>query len=230
MAYGCAACSLKGSPQSCVSIVPIFSALSAQEVAEVAAITTDARYDKGQLIYFAGKEGSKLYVIHAGKVKISRIVENGKSQVIRVLGPGEFFGELSILGGGRLSDYAEALEPCSMCMVEGARLKALMGKYPSIALKVVEELSLRLSKAETLIEDLSLRSAERRIALALLGMAQGRVEFNLPISKGDLASQLGMTQETFSRKLSVLQDQGLIAARGQRGIRILDGEGLSRLA
>ena len=81
MAHGCATCSLKGSPQSCVSIVPIFSALSPDEIAEIAAITTDASYDKGQLMYFAGKEGNKLYVIHVGKVKISRIAGNGKSQV-----------------------------------------------------------------------------------------------------------------------------------------------------
>jgi CRP/FNR family transcriptional regulator len=115
-------------------------------------------------------------------------------------------------------------------MIQGAALKTLMGKYPSIALKILEELSVRLSKAETLIEDISLRSAERRLALALLDFAGGRKEFELPLAKGDLASQLGMTQETFSRKLSLFQDQGLIAAKGQRGIRILNEAGLSRLA
>jgi len=213
-----------------VEIVPIFSALDPSEIAEVAAITTDARFDTGNFIYFAGKEGNKLYIIHQGKVKISRLGDNGKSQMIRVLGPGQFFGELSILGKTPLPDYAEAMEPCSMCMIEGSRLKLLMGKYPSIALKVMEELSLRLAKAESRIEDISLRPAERRLAAALLELAAGRRYFELPTTKGDFASHLGMTQETLSRKLSLLQNQGLIRGRGQRGIEILDEKGLERAA
>ncbi len=230
MAENCARCAHKNAPGSCVSIVPIFSALSDAEIGEVASITTDARFDKGSLIYFAGKEGRKLYIIHQGKVKISRIGDNGKAQVIRILGPGEFFGELSILGNAVLSDYAEALEPCSMCMIDGVRLKALMGKYPSIALKVMEELSIRLSKAESLIEDISLRPAENRLAQAILDLAEGRSEFELPTTKGDFASQLGMTQETLSRKLSLLQKQKLILTKGLRGIKILDEEGLAKAA
>lgn len=230
MTSHCSQCARNKEPGSCVAIVPIFSALSSAEIDEVAAITTDARFDKGSLIYFAGKEGRKLYVIHQGRVKISRIGGGGKAQVIRVLGPGEFFGELSILGNETLSDYAEALEPCSMCMIDGARLKLLMGKYPSIALKVMEELSIRLSKAESLIEDISLRPAENRLAQAILDIAAGRNEFELPTTKGDFASQLGMTQETLSRKLSLLQNQGLIMSRGLRGIVILDEDGLTRAA
>ncbi len=230
MAENCARCAHKNAPESCVSIVPIFSALNDAEIGEVASITTDSRFDKGSLIYFAGKEGSKLYIIHQGKVKISRIGGNGKAQVIRILGPGEFFGELSILGNAAFSDYAEALEPCSMCMIDGVRLKVLMSKYPSIALKVMEELSIRLSKAETLIEDISLRPAENRLAQAILDLAEGRNEFDIPITKGDFASQLGMTQETLSRKLSLLQNRGLVLTKGLRGIKILDEEGLKKAA
>jgi len=230
MVGNCAHCARKDAPGSCVAIVPIFSALSPAEIGEVAAITTDARFDKGSLIYFAGKEGRKLYIIHRGRVKISRIGDNGKSQVIRILGPGEFFGELSILGNAALSDYAEAVEPCSMCMIDGARLKSIMSKYPSIALKVMEELSIRLSKAESLIEDISLRPAESRLAQAILDLAAGRSEFELSTTKGDFASHLGMTQETLSRKLSLLQSQGLILAKGLRGIKILDEKGLLKAA
>ncbi|HOI23521.1 MAG: Crp/Fnr family transcriptional regulator [Spirochaetia bacterium] len=230
MAGNCAHCARKDAPGSCVAIVPIFSALSPAEIDEIAAITADARFDKGSFVYFAGKEGRKLYIIHQGRVKISRIGGNGKSRVIRILGPGEFFGELSILGNAALSDYAEAVEPCSMCMIDGARLKSIMSKYPSIALKVMEELSIRLSKAESLIEDISLRPAESRLAQAILDLAAGRSEFELSTTKGDFASHLGMTQETLSRKLTLLQSQGLILAKGLRGIKILDEKRLLKAA
>jgi CRP/FNR family transcriptional regulator len=103
-----------------------------------------------------------------------------------------------------------------------------MKKYPSIALKVMEELSSRLEKAETLIETINLHSAEQRLAQSILALAGDSTEFELPVTKGDYASQLGMTQETLSRKLSMFQDQGFIELRGQRGIVLRDRKGLSK--
>ncbi len=207
--------------------MPIFSDLTPEEMDEIAAITSEKSYGKGETIYFAGKEGKKLLVIHAGHVKISRLSPSGKSQVLRVLGPGEFMGELTLFSDAPLSDYAEAVEPCTMCMIEGLKLKTLMGKYPSIALKVMQVLSSRLQKAETLIEDINLHPAERRLAHALLELSAGRRELELALTKGDFASQLGMTQETLSRKLSSLQERGCIELRGQRSIVILDRDALA---
>jgi CRP/FNR family transcriptional regulator len=209
--------------------VPIFSGLTPDEKDEIAAITSEKQYAKGETIYLAGNEGKKLFVIHSGRVKISRISPGGKSQVLRVLGPGDFMGELTLLSDAPLSDYAEAVEPCTMCMVEGQRLKTLMGIYPSIALKVMQVLSSRLEKAETLIEGITLHPAEQRLASALLELSAGRQELELPLTKGDFASQLGMTQETLSRKLSGLQDQGYIELRGQRTIVILDRDALQAM-
>ena len=102
----------------------------------------------------------------------------------------------------------------------GQRLKTLMAKYPSIAFKVMDELSRRLEKAENRIEDISLSSVTKRVAGALLELSEGKQEFSLPMTKGDLASQLGMTQETLSRKLSTLQEEGLILLKGHRKVII----------
>ena len=95
-----------------------------------------------------------------------------------------------------------------------------MAKYPSIAFKVMDELSRRLEKAENRIEDISLSSVTKRVAGALLELSEGKQEFSLPMTKGDLASQLGMTQETLSRKLSTLQEEGLILLKGHRKVII----------
>ena len=109
-----------------------------------------------------------------------------------------------------------------MCMLQGQRLKDLMAKYPSIAFKVMDELSRRLEKAENQIEEISLSSVTKRVVKALLELAEDKNEFFLPMTKGDLASQLGMTQETLSRKLAALQEEGLITLKGQRKIIIKD--------
>lgn len=211
--------------QNCIEMVPIFSNLTKDEMFEIAMITTEKEVDKGDTIYSAGFLTDSLYVIHKGRVKILRLNESGKEQIIRVLGPGQFIGELAIFNREPASDSAIALEKTIMCKIDGQDIKGLMARFPSIAFKILEELSQRLQKAETLVEDISLSSVERRIAKSILQMeTEGIIQ--LQMSKGDWASHLGMSQETLSRKLTAFQDHGLIELVGHRGIRIIDREGL----
>ncbi|MDI9513688.1 MAG: Crp/Fnr family transcriptional regulator [Clostridiaceae bacterium] len=207
---------------NCIERVPIFSSLSREEMIEIAHITSAATYKKGEVVYMAGDPGGRLYVLHEGSVKISRISASGKEQVIRVVGPGEFIGELSLFSPIPLTDNAETLEHTTMCIIDGARLKELMAKYTSIVFKVLEELSKRLEKAENLIESISLGTVEQRLAQALLSLSEGGNEVVLNMKKGDFASQLGMSQETLSRKLSAFQEQGLIELKGHKRIMLLN--------
>ena len=222
-------CNSNEGDRNCIEIVPIFSSLTYDEMLEVAGITNSREYKKGEMIYMAGDRGDSLFVIHKGKVKITRFSESGKEQVIRVLGPGEFMGELSLFVYENLTDNAEALENTTVCVIAGEKLKELMGKYPSIAFKVLEELSYRLGRAENLIEHLGIHDVESRIVETLLDLAGKDGEITLKMSKGDLASHIGMSQETLSRKLSYFQDMGWIKLIGHRKIIILDKEGLENL-
>ncbi|NLN42407.1 MAG: Crp/Fnr family transcriptional regulator [Clostridiales bacterium] len=217
---------VNGERKNCIQLVPIFSSLNYDEMMEVARITTDRTYEKGEMIYMAGDEVKKLYVIHKGKVKISRLSDTGKEQVIRVLGPGQFMGELSLFSPHPLTDNAEALEKTTVCIIDGFEIKKLMAKYPTIAIKVLEELSNRLEKTENLIENISLHGVERRLVDTLLSMANEQGEVILKMSRKDLASHLGMSRETLSRKLSAFQDLGFIEQIGHKKIIILDKEAL----
>ena len=214
---------------NCIEIVPIFNNLTEEEMLEIANITSDSTLDKGSYVYMAGDQGGKLFVLHSGRVKISRINSAGKQQVIRIVEAGEFMGELSLLSLSPLSDNAEVLEKSTMCMIDGQKLKELMLKYPSIAFKVMEVLSKRLEKAENLIENINLNTVEQRLAQALLELAQGKKTIILNMTKGDFASQLGMSQETLSRKLANFQEEGLIVMEGQRKIKLLNTEKLNLL-
>jgi len=211
---------------TCVELVPIFSSLTKEEMLEVAAIIRNKDFQRNERIYSAGDKGGKLYVLRSGRVKISRLNVNGKEQVIRVVSPGEFMGELSLFSSLPLTDNAEALEPSTLCIIDGVQLKELMEKYPSIAFKILEELSQRLEKAENLIEAINLNTVEQRLAQALIDMSANKNEVHLNMTKGDFASQLGMSQETLSRKLTAFQEEGLIEVKGRRKIIILDRAGL----
>lgn len=214
---------------NCIEIVPIFNSLTQKEMLEVVAITTDKTFEKNAMVYMAGDKVGKLYVLHSGRVKISRLSANGKEQVIRVVIPGEFMGELSLFSSLPMTDNAEALETSTMCIIEGVKLKELMKKYPSIAFKVMEELSERLEKAENLIEHINLNTVEQRLAQALINISAGENEVLLNMTKGDFASQIGMSQETLSRKLTAFQEEGFIELKGHRKIIILNRGGLEEV-
>lgn len=222
-------CDCSKNHSNCIQSVPIFKDLTYEEMLEVAYITDAKTFDKGEMVYTAGDKGGKLYVLHTGRVKISRVSVTGKEQVIRVIGPGEFMGELSLFSSLPLTDNAQAIEPSTMCIIDGAKLKELMGKYSSIAFKVMDVLSRRLEKAETLIESISLHSVEQRLAQMLIDLSDDKNEIVLSITKGDLASQLGMSQETLSRKLATFQEDGFIKLKGHKRITILDRGGLEGL-
>lgn len=214
------------SNKTCIQMVPIFSTLNYDEMMEVASITTSRDYKKGEMIYIAGEKKKTLYVIHKGKVKLTRISPSGKEQIISILGPGDFMGELSLFNDEPITNNAEALEDTTVCIIDGDKLKEIMAKYPAIAFKVLEELSRRLKRAENLIENLGVNDVETRIVQTLLDLADENGVINLDISKKDLAAYMGMSQETLSRKLSYFQDKGLIKQIGHRRIEILDRESL----
>lgn len=214
-------CLAKGH-SNCIETVPIFNSLTQEEMLEIASITKAQSFGKGEMVYSVGDQGGKLYVLHTGRVKISRLSANGKEQVIRVIGPGQFMGELSLFNSLPMTDNGEVLENSTMCIIEGKKLKELIKKYPTIAFKVMEELSQRLEKAENLIEGINLNTVEQRLAQALLAISAGKEEILLNMTKGDFASQIGMSQETLSRKLSAFQEEGLIELRGHRKITIIN--------
>ena len=215
---------------SCIAHVPIFDSLSREDRLRIAATATSRTYTKGETVYRAGDEGGKLYVLYTGQAKVYRLNPNGREQVIRTVEPGDFVGELSLFSTLPLSDNLQVTKNTLMCMLSGPTVKDIMKTNPNIAFKVMDELSRRLEKAETRIEAISLGSVTQRVAKALLDLAAEQDSITLAITKGDWASQLGMSQETLSRRLSSLQEEGLIALEGLRGIRLLDKDELEALS
>lgn len=206
----------------CISVVPIFDSLNDEERLEIAQIASSRSFLKGETIYQAGDEAGTLYVLYTGRVKLYRLSYSGKEQVARIIGPGDFMGELTLFSSLPLSDYAQATENCIMCVLKGAQLKEIMSRHPAIAFKVMDELSRRLEAAENRIEVISLSSVNQRLAQALLELANTSATIKLELSKGDFASQLGMSQETLSRRLSAWQEEGIIEQRGHRVIIVKD--------
>ena len=213
---------------SCLQGVPIFQHLTEEELKQVQKIAKSKKFTKGPF-YQAGEETDKLFVVNSGQIKISRITEKGDEQVMRVLGPGDFMGKLSLFSQLPMNDFAEATENTVVCMLEGSGLKDIMKDNPTIAFKILEELSNRLENVDKRVEEIRHQSTKWRLAQTLLSLSKGEKTFRLPISKGMLASQMGMNNATLSRNLSYFEELGLISQNGQREITIHDHDGLREI-
>lgn len=219
----------------CVARVPIFNHLSNQEMQKIVESGRSRKYSKGEFIYQPGDPSENLLIIHKGRVKIFRVSENGKEQLLRILEPGDFIGDLSIFTNETAVNYAETMENTEICSIHRTDMQQLLVTHPLISVKILEEFSKRLKEAEKTIERLSLLDAEKRVASYLVELVETTVEqedlqlpleITLPMSKKDISSFIGTTKETLSRRLSVFQENGWITLTGQRNITILDFEPL----
>lgn len=216
----------------CIQKVPIFNHLEHEEMLQVLGTSTQKKYKKGEIIYHHGDVSEYLYIVHKGRVKIYQLFESGKEQLLRILEQGEFMGEFALFTDNELEGYAEALEETEICAIHKDDMQALMQTHPMISLKILKEFSMRLEKMEALVGQLSNQEAESRIAHYVITLAEEKNTNHivLPMSKKDLASYLGTTQETISRRLSKFQANGWIEKKGQREINIIDMESLTRVA
>ena len=220
-----------GSPKACIQLVPIFNHLEEKQMDEIMHTTQSVSFERGSMIYRAEEESDTLYIVNTGRIRIYRLAESGKEQLVRILEPGDFTGEMALFSpeNTKHESYAEAMMNTKICMIKRSDLQEYLLKYPSISLKILNELSQRLEQSEKQTTRFATEKVEARIALFLaecLGPEMDTMEIALPMSKKDLASYLGTTPETISRKLSDLEDEGLIKQKPKKKIQILDLDGL----
>lgn len=220
-----------GFHKACIQLVPIFNHLEDEQLDEIMGTTQSVSYDKGSLIYRADEEADTLYIVNKGRVRIFRLAESGKEQLVRILEPGDFTGEMALFSPENTvhESYAEAMVDTKICLIRRADLQAYLLKYPSISLRILNELSQRLDKSEKQTTRFATEKVETRIALFLAECVDAELdsmEFTLPMSQKDLASYLGTTPETVSRKLAELEDGGLIKQKPKKKIEVMDLDGL----
>lgn len=217
------------SHDACISVVPIFNHLEKEQMEEIMGVTKSTSFKKGEIIYREGDTSDSLYIVSSGKVRIYRLSESGKMQLVRILHPGDFTGELALFRESVHESYAEAMNETNVCMISRIDLQEFLVKYPTISLRILMEFSTRLEISEKQTTRFATEKVETRLALFLAECVESEnnsMEIVLPMNKKDLASYLGTTPETISRKLAELEDNGYIKQKEGKKIEILDLEEL----
>jgi CRP/FNR family transcriptional regulator len=131
----------------------------------------------------------------------------------------------------------EALEETHICLINKQDFQIMVRDFPDIAIKVMEDLCEKLDRLEKTVEAMGTHTVEARVGSVLLEFADKYGKTNpkgtmieLPLSREGIANYIGLTRETVSRKLSLLQEDGVLEMVGNKKILLLDRHALERNA
>jgi CRP-like cAMP-binding protein len=216
----------KFSPATFLSRMPLFNAMSPQELAAIAEGTTERHVDKGEIVFQRGDPCTGFHLVIYGQVKLAAGSASGAEKIIELIGPGHSFGEALMFMEKPYIVSATALADTLLLHVSSAAVFAGIEHDPLFARKMLAGLSRRMHGLICDLESYALRSGTQRvIGFLLQDEATGEGdEVTLPVSKAVVASRLNLTPEHFSRILADLSAHGLISVQGRQvTLRAIDG-------
>jgi CRP/FNR family transcriptional regulator, cyclic AMP receptor protein len=164
-------------------------------------------------------DSDSIFIVLKGKVKVYGAGANGREVVYTTLGPGEYFGEMTLDGGPR-SASVMTLEPVTCVVVTGANVRDFLGTHPDFALHLVRKLIALVRRSTDTVKRLALDDVYTRISKLLYEMAQedaaGRLVVTDRLTQQDIADRVGSSREMVSRIFKQLTIGGYVATEGKR--------------
>jgi CRP/FNR family transcriptional regulator, cyclic AMP receptor protein len=200
--------------------VSLVDGVSDADLAPLAACLVRRTFAKDVVIFNEGSPGGSVFIIESGRVRIYLTSSAGHEISLNVYGPGQIFGEISLLDGRPRSASAMALEQDSAFSLEREDFQAYMDAHPVVARNVIMTLTNRLRHTTTYAESLVFLDVPGRLAAKLLELASRLSDsegnsVELTMTQSDLATWVAASRESVNKALSDLREQGLIELTGQ---------------
>ena len=183
---------------------------------------------KGQIIYYDGDAAQGIYLMLAGRIKITKLSEDGRELLTGIYQTDEYFGIHDAIIGHIHTENAEALEDSSICQLHKDQVDDILNKYPAHAMQFIQMLASSLQSKDEQLVQLAYHSVRKRLAETLIRIKEINQQPVFKISRDDLAAMAGMATETVSRTLSDFKEEKLIEKKGSE-IQILQEEKLNKM-
>jgi CRP-like cAMP-binding protein len=213
-----------------LTVVPYFADVDADLIATIARHIIRQEYDAGQVVFLEGEQEVALYVVQQGWLKAVKMSPDGREQVLHFIGPGEVFNAIGVFVEATNPATVIALEPTTVWVIQKNNMLKLLDDYPELARVVIQRLAGRVQQLIAMVEDLSLRTIEARLARYLIEQSTAE-QLHRPrwATQAELANRLGTVPDVLNRALrSLAKDQLIRVERHQ--IQILDYNGLEAKA
>lgn len=207
-----------------------FAELPGEIQQAIAASAVHRHFLAGQVIYVEGEPAESVYILESGWVKATRMSREGREQAMMFLRPVEIFGDIAVLTSTSYPGTVIALEDVEVWVIPAQIILNLISLHPEFAMAVIRHLGERVLHYIHLVEDLSLRNVESRLAHTLLHHAENQ-NGQLIVPRRDwttfdeMAVRLGTVRDVLSRALKTLEAENLLRVEKQ-AIILLDPKGL----
>lgn len=211
------------------------SALDEEQRTELARLGSHRALRRGETLFAAGDDNASCATLISGALKISSFDEDGTEHILSLVHPAGFVGEM-------FSPLARhdviALTDSQLCLFNRDRYEAAASRFPALGQALLRRASEDLFESRALMALMTGRTSRQRVAGFLMAMANAASDspchpagsFDLMLTRGEIASLLGLTIETVSRQITQFEREGLINRTGLRGIELIDATRLGRLA
>ena len=202
--------------------IPMFSELPDEDLESIAALFRERRYRKNDIIFMEEDTGQYMYLVKEGRVKVTRLLPNGKEMILAFHETGEYFGEMALIDGGTTPASVTAVLPTTI-FVMGAKEFSNLLEHPKTNRVILKTLCNRCRDAWAQIEVLTFHNADARVRMAFHQLVKKRgVETDngymipMKLTHKELSDIVGISRETATRVLSHLQEQNLIRVETRR--------------
>ena len=193
--------------------IPLFKDLTDEDLLVINAHTVEKSVPKNTMVLTEGTVGDSLYAIVTGRVKVFIGDEDGREIILKFLGPGDFFGEMSMIDSQPRSASVSTVEPSTFRVLSQNGFQECLTRSPHISSLVMQALARRLREADRKISTLALMDVYGRVANTLLELAinhEGKLVVGEKLSQQDIANMVGASREMVNRILKDLSERGYI--------------------
>lgn len=208
--------------------VSFFAVLPPDELKSLAAHCVVRRLGQGEMLFNEGDPSGGLFVVQAGAVKVFKMAETGREQVLGVERAGSTLGELPLFDGGSFPASATAIEESTLLYLPKREFLDLCRRNSEVAFAVIRSLAWRFRYMTSLVEELSLKEVSHRLARFLRDRAlrsgvrtKRGVEFPLEETNQEIGAEIGTVRDLVSRNLRRFVDRGILRLE-RRKVIVLD--------
>ncbi|MFG1204600.1 Crp/Fnr family transcriptional regulator [Xanthobacter aminoxidans] len=225
-----------GIDRSILRGVPLFAAMTDTQLDRLTQQASVRRVPQGDAVFEQGEAARSFYLLLHGRLKVTQVTRDGQQIIVRVVHPGDLFGFARALSRPDYPGTASAAVDSLVAAWPTESWDRFVEDNPHLAMNAIRTIGQRLDEAHTRIREMSTEEVERRVAHAVLRLAQQagtrevdglRIDF--PISRRDIAEMTGTTLHTVSRILSAWEAKGLVEG-GRQKLLVRDMAGLAQLA
>jgi CRP/FNR family cyclic AMP-dependent transcriptional regulator len=201
--------------------------LDDEERRHLLSVSRRRRFARNEVIFHEGDPANSLHLLASGHVSVRVAMPDGNSVTLAIVGPGQTFGELALLGNdGRRAATVTALEKCETISLQRERFDALRREHPRLDRLLAEILADEVRRLDGRLLEFLYLSAEKRVLrrLASLGRMYGDGSdraVTVPLTQDIIASLAGASRPTTNQALRAIEAAGVIRI-GRARIEILD--------